>query len=476
LTDIVLDAGSAYTEIWKWVNMSMFNPGDGSLTFRVEKDNLTQTFQIGAREDGLDIDKLAFAPAGYYYTVENLDNGEEGSEEMSPGSTSDKPLADGRSKYVGCCYSSSTKNNFEKYWNQVVPENAGKWGSVEWARDNMNWSGLDEAYDFAKSHGFPFRFHVLVWGNQQPSWIETLSTSEQREEIEEWFQAVAGRYPDIDILEVVNEPLHDPPNQPGSGGGNYIDALGGTGSTGYDWIVEAFRLAREYFPASVKLMLNEYSLLNSSDNVREYKKIIDLLMAEELIDAVGMQGHAFSTYWASAATIKSNLDKLAETGLPLYVTEMDIDGPTDATQLNEYKKVFPVLWEHPAVKGITLWGFRTGMWRTDEKAYLINPDGTERPAMTWLREYIASAVSVPEWELASAYSVYPNPVAKGMVYIGNAQNVTAVKVIDISGRQLNVVHNAGLPVIAVEMNYRPGLYALQIESNGQTRVKKILVR
>jgi endo-1,4-beta-xylanase len=29
------------------------------------------------------------------------------------------------------------------------------------------------------------------------------------------------------VLEVVNEPLHDPPNRDDNGGGNYINALGG---------------------------------------------------------------------------------------------------------------------------------------------------------------------------------------------------------------------------------------------------------
>jgi hypothetical protein len=50
--------------------------------------------------------------------------------------------------------------------------------------------------------------------------------------------------------------------------------------------------------------------------------------------------------------------------------------------------IFPLLWEHPAIKGITLWGFRPGMWRTEQGAYLIDADGVERPAMLWLRAYL----------------------------------------------------------------------------------------
>ena len=97
----------------------------------------------------------------------------------------------------------------------------------------------------------PFNFHVLVWGNQQPTWMAALPAEEQLAEINKWFAAVAERYPNIEWLQVVNEPLHDPPdctppfNQGNScnASGNYARALGGAGATGWDWILNAFRLA-----------------------------------------------------------------------------------------------------------------------------------------------------------------------------------------------------------------------------------------
>lgn len=42
------------------------------------------------------------------------------------------------------------------------------------------------------------------------------------------------------------------------------------------------------------------------------------------------------------------------------------------------------------MRGVNLWGFRHGLWRDSEGAYLINYDGSERPALTWLRSYVAS--------------------------------------------------------------------------------------
>lgn len=291
-------------------------------------------------------------------------------------------------KFLGSAFSAAQSTDFAKYWNKVTPENAGKWGSVEAQRDVMDWRALDDAYRFAKANGFPFQMHVLVWGNQQPVWIERLPPQEQLAEIREWFAAVAARYPRLDFVEVVNEPLHDPPNRPGEGGGNYLEALGGAGATGWDWVINAFRMAREHFPRA-QLLINDYDITNDPQATQRYKRIIELLQAERLIDGIGVQGHAFTTRVEVPMVMHgANLDALAATGLPIYVTELDIDGPSDEVQLQDYRRIFPVFWQHRAVRGITLWGFRPRLWRNAEGAYIVRSDGTERPALRWLRQYV----------------------------------------------------------------------------------------
>jgi len=306
------------------------------------------------------------------------------------------PLAEGKARFLGCIFSPTSEPNPEKYWNQVVPENSGKWGSVERRRDRMNWGNIDNAYNLAQTQGFPFRYHVLIWGNQQPSWMNDLSSSDQLDEIEEWFSAVATRYPGIDYLEVVNEPLNAPPDG-NNDRANYIDALGGTGPSGWEWVLKSFRLARQYFPGT-QLVLNEYNVIRNNDKTTDYLALIGLLQAEDLIDVIGFQGHAFTTGPASLSAMTTSINRFEATGLPVMVTEMDIDGAVfvdpdwiqnDALQLSEYQRVFPLFWEHPAIVGVTLWGWRPGLWRDTEMAYLQDTDGTERPALQWLRYYLA---------------------------------------------------------------------------------------
>ena len=389
LTDVVEGQGDAPSEVWKWLSLSDYTGYETPMTFRVDLGDLTHTFEIGARENGFDIDKIAFGRAGIYYTVDNLNKGEAGSiyppgeEPLGP------PLAYGLEKFLGCAYGPDSKRDFASYWNQVTPGNAGKWGWVEGTRDNMAWGDLDESYQVAKDSNYIFKDHALIWGNQQPHWIGALDSAEQHDEIVEWFTAVANRYPLMDMVDVVNEPLHDPPDDPNDpDDGGYYEALGGPGVTGWDWVIESFHLARNIFPDTTMLLLNDYSIINNNSTTDDYLHLIHLLQENDsLIDGIGIQGHGFE--WTSSnATYLRNLDTLASTGLPIYISEFDLDGLTDLQQVHNYMNIFPLLWEHPAIQGITLWGFRPGMWRSDQGAYLIDITGVERPAMLWLRAYL----------------------------------------------------------------------------------------
>jgi len=292
-------------------------------------------------------------------------------------------LAEGQIKFLGNALGNELYRNFDDYWNQVTPGNAGKWGSVEYSRDSYNWTQLDKIYTYANRYGLIFKNHTLIWGSQQPGWINSLDSAEQRQEIEEWIQLVGERYPNMSMIDVVNEPLHAKPD--------YKEALGGDGETGWDWIITSFELARQYMPDTTELILNEYNIFGSTSNTTKYLEIINLLKERDLIDAIGVQGHYFEFkgdgYTYSLTDIKNNLNRLADTGLPIYITEFDINEVDDNAQVESYQTYFPIFWEHSAVKGMTLWGYVKGdVWKKD--AWLVSYMGEERPAMEWLREYI----------------------------------------------------------------------------------------
>jgi endo-1,4-beta-xylanase len=322
-----------------------------------------------------------------------------------------QPLAKNKSIFLGNIIGSTIHSNFSKYWNQVTAENAGKWGSVEYSQGSYNWTQLDNIYNYAISNGFLYKHHNLIWGNQQPSFLSSLDSAQQYQEIVNWIDTTGKRYPNADFCDVVNEPLpgHNPPD----GGGtparaNYKNALGGDGKTGWDWVVNAFKLARKYWP-NTKLLINDYGILNSSSNTNAYIQIINILKDSSLIDGIGCQAHGFESI--SAAAIKSNLDKLAATGLPIYISEFDLNIQDDAQQKAKYQELFPVMWEHPAVKGITLWGYiENETWKP--YLYLIDYTGRERPAMEWLRSYMSAPSKPTVLFPVDTTGVQRNPILK----------------------------------------------------------------
>ncbi|RAK69337.1 endo-1,4-beta-xylanase [Hymenobacter edaphi] len=484
--------GPAGTGVWKWVNMSKYSYSETPVSFTVAAGALTQTFQLGAREDGFDIDKLVFGQTGLYFTPAQLDAGQQGT--TTPPVTftpTGPPMAQGKPKYLGGVWSPAQKLFFNRYFNQVTPENAGKWGSVEGTRNQMNWAELDSTYALAQRQGIPFKMHTLIWGQQQPVWIETLSNADQLAEINEWFQAVAQRYPNIAQIEVVNEALNDlplngstgnnGPNTPGSGAGNYYNALGGAGTTGWDWVITSFTLARQYFP-NAQLLINDYGVITSSSNTQRYLSLINLLTARNLVDGVGIQGHAFETRGIPAATLAANLTTLAAAGKPLYITELDIDGVDassnldDAIQLAEYQRIFPTLWTHPGVKGITLWGYRPGHWRTAQGAYLANADNTERAAFVWLQNYVRTTVLRAKNGQETTVRLFPNPTADGRFSLSGTQNSTQLRIVDRLGR---AVHQQALrqqPVVDLQLRLAAGLYVVQLTGqDGSLITSKLLV-
>ena len=173
--------------MWKWVKLSAFDGGEPPVAgFVVPPARLTQTFQIAGREDGLDLDKFAFGLQGVFFTVNDLDNGLPGTTVPPPPpyTPPGPPIATGQAKFLGSAFSPAQATSFAAYWNQGhAGECAASGAASKPTRDVMDWSELDTAYNLAKANGFPFKMHVLVWGNQQPAWIETLPPAEQLAEI-----------------------------------------------------------------------------------------------------------------------------------------------------------------------------------------------------------------------------------------------------------------------------------------------------
>lgn len=284
-------------------------------------------------------------------------------------------LAKGATKFLGNCVATKPRTDFASLWTQMTPETAGKWYSVEVLRDRMVWTSLDTIYDYCLRNGIVFQQSVFAVGGANAAWISNSPLDTVRAEFEEWVATFARRYPRTRIATVVSEPRqHHRPT--------WAPALGGTGSTGADWVIEAFRIARKNLPNTV-LILEDFDVLTTQTD--SFLRIARKVKEAGFLDGVGCQAHNLESMSASA--LKAALAKVATLGVPIYITQYDLGIPDDSLHKDVFSRQFPVFWESPYVAGITLWGYVYGQTFIEGSGWLRND--VERPAMAWLREYLA---------------------------------------------------------------------------------------
>jgi endo-1,4-beta-xylanase len=285
-------------------------------------------------------------------------------------------------KFIG---NISSKNmdiqaDFATKWQQVAMEANAKWRYVQPdSADEWVWDPVDKVYQYAKDHGIIFKQHTFFWAVDQPSWVDDSNIMTAGPA---WVKAFCKRYPDVAIIDVVNEAL------PGHSPAPYASGMGGTGASGFDWVIQAFNWARQYCPHSILLINDCNTIEYEADNSAFINMMQALMSAGAQIDAIGAQGH--DVYKIGAARAKTYIDKLVTTfNLPIYITEVDINTQDDDKQLAQMQDEMRMFWDHPNIMGITYWGYVKGTtWRNN--AWLEDTDGTPRPAMTWLQDFIHS--------------------------------------------------------------------------------------
>lgn len=291
--------------------------------------------------------------------------------------------------------------SYYKLWNQITCENESKWASVEGTRGSFNW-GCDRAFNYAKQHNFTFKFHAFVWGAQYPNWLSSLSIKDRYDAILTWFDAISNKYDHLPMIDVVNEAvgMHQ------QGNPMMKESLGGDGKTGYDWLIKAFELAYERFPNSI-LIYNDYN--SFQHDVDNYITLVQTLRdAGAPIDAYGNQSHDVNNI--SANNLKSVMKKQQDAlKMPMFITELDIDIADDNKQKAQYESIFPLMWEADYCAGVTIWGFIHGATWVDNSGIIKN--GKDRPAMTWLRDYMKTDAAI------NAKSPYPGMKKRVGVYV-----------------------------------------------------------
>ena len=179
-----------------------------------------------------------------------------------------------------------------------------------------------------------------------------------------------GSGPTINDWKLLNEPLHEDYYQQ-----VFVDAS--IYSSEVEALADYFKLADAVRPDAT-LSINEYNVINSAnDNFAiQYRDLVQsLLDAGAPIDRVGIQAH-ISRNDISKEDIVRRLDILAETGLPIEISEFDTRDDAATPQLNEtqqeqmFRDILEASFEHPSVDGFILWGIWDKVhWRGNAPLY-----------------------------------------------------------------------------------------------------------
>ncbi|MET7859323.1 endo-1,4-beta-xylanase [Streptomyces sp. NPDC005318] len=258
-------------------------------------------------------------------------------------------------------------------FNAATPENEMKWDAVEGTRNSFNYSAADQIVSHAQGKGMKVRGHTLVWHSQLPGWVGGLAAADLRTAMNNHITQVMTHYKGkIYAWDVVNEAYQD-----GSSGARrsspFQDKLGD------GFIEEAFRTARAA-DSGAKLCYNDYNTdgQNAKSNA-VYNMVKDFKQRGVPIDCVGFQSH-FNSNSPVPSDYQANLQRFADLGVDVQITELDIEGSGSA-QATNYGNVVKACLAVSRCTGITVWGIPDKYsWRSGGTPLLFDSNYNKKPA------------------------------------------------------------------------------------------------
>jgi GH35 family endo-1,4-beta-xylanase len=248
------------------------------------------------------------------------------------------------------------QNFVSSHFNTLVPSNMGKWDSNEATANQPTMGQVDTILNYADAHHMSVRMHNLIWGNQQPSWVNTLISGAKSSD-----PAVSGPAKTSLMNAIANRISYyvgdgDADTADGDRSRKYIelDVLNEALREGtYHSIFSDHDIAQIYQKvqtavtaagAQARLYTNEYNVLQySTDPVsgasdlyanwyRHEVEAYNNAGLGQVVTGIGVQysvdARTSNAQVHSASRIESVLQNLSVTGLPITLTEFSVQPTT----------------------------------------------------------------------------------------------------------------------------------------------------
>ena len=259
----------------------------------------------------------------------------------------------------------------------LTPENEMKMGVLQPQKGVFDFSGADAIIAYAQTHDMGVRGHTLVWHKNIPSWVsDTPWTKPQLISIlDNHIETVVGHMGNsVYAWDVVNEALDDT-----SAHARRTSIWQQT--IGDEYIAHAFTKAHQVNP-TIPLYYNDYGIVGkNSKSDAVYTLVKQLLEQGVPITGVGFQSHLSLKNRPTAQAMEQNLQRFADLGLEVAITELDVaighSNPTQQELMQQeqvYRDVITACMATGSCASITTWGL------TDKYTWLTNYLGhTEYP-------------------------------------------------------------------------------------------------
>ena len=149
-----------------------------------------------------------------------------------------------------------------------------------------------------------------------------------------------------------------------------------------EFIINAFKLARQYAPENCKLYLNEYNEYMPEKSADLCGLAKQIMKEGDYIDGIGMQSHLGISY-PDKSIYESALKKFASLGLDVQITELEIadyKGENAAKAAQLWKDVYTVALTYADnISSVTIWEPIEGNWRWQRSSALFRSDTEPYP-------------------------------------------------------------------------------------------------
>lgn len=247
------------------------------------------------------------------------------------------------------------------WFGAITIENALKAQTVHPLPGVYNFASGDALADFARQNGMAVHGHALAFGEANPAWMQDLvriHPDQLQAVMTDHIRTIASRYKgQMTSWDVVNESFDDDGLNPKN---IWYQAMGES------FITTAFRTAHQADPKA-KLFINEFGLEGSTSDPKDDKwaaflALIDRQQALRVpISGVGFQMHIDTPDdLINPDLLRSRMQQLAQRGLLVRVSEMDVYGDDPYIQAREFAKVLNLCAQQQNCVDFTTWGIGEG--------------------------------------------------------------------------------------------------------------------